>query len=424
MLIMAQIKPEMETFAKIKVVGVGGGGGNAISRMFASKIKGVEFIAINTDAQDLHQALAQKKLHVGKNVTRGLGAGMDPNLGRAAAEEDREDIQEAIKGADMVFVTCGLGGGSGTGISPVVAELAKEMGALTIGVVTKPFSFEGAVRSKIAEEGYSQLRDKVDALITIPNDRVLSIIDRNASMFQAFDKIDDILKQAVQGIAELITMPGIINVDFADVKAIMKDAGSALMGIGHGTGENRAVEAARMAINSPLLDVSIEGAKGVLFCISGGADLGMHEINEAARIVTDAIDKDAKVIFGAIHDTRLKKGEVKVTVIATGFGADRPIPSQSVVSSTPVSVFPPAFVSGPKGYAQPLGKIEKSDVSSNDSKIHQIFSKSSSSISSSSQDSGKNIPANKSNFFSDLNKSMESDSDEWDIPAFMRKRKK
>lgn len=421
---MGQMKPEMETFAKIKVVGVGGAGGNAISRMFASKIKGVEFIAINTDAQDLHHALAQKKLHVGKNITRGLGAGMDPNLGRAAAEENKEEIQEAIKGADMVFVTCGLGGGSGTGISPVVAELAKEMGALTIGVVTKPFSFEGAIRSRIADEGHSQLRDRVDALITIPNDRVLNVIDRNISMFQAFDKVDDILKQAVQGIAELITMPGVINVDFADVKAIMKDAGSALMGIGYGTGDNRTVEAAKMAINSPLLDVSIEGAKGVLFCISGGADLGMHEINEAARVITDAIDKDAKVIFGAIHDQRLKKGEVKVTVIATGFGADRPASSQSTTSSTPAQVFPPAFVSGPKGYAQPPAKAEKSDVSSNNSKIHQVFTKSVNPTNSSNQDSDKNIPANKSNFFSDLNKSMEGDSDEWDIPAFMRRKKK
>lgn len=425
---MAQIKPEMETFAKIKVIGVGGGGGNAISRMFTSKIKGVEFIAINTDAQDLHHALAQKKLHVGKNVTRGLGAGMDPSLGRAAAEENKDDIQEAIRGADMVFVTCGLGGGSGTGISPVVAELSKEMGALTIGVVTKPFSFEGAVRTKIADEGYLQLRDRVDALITIPNDRVLNIIDRNTSMFQAFDKVDDILKQAVQGIAELITMPGVINVDFADVKAIMKDAGSALMGIGHATGDSRAIEAAKMAINSPLLDVSIEGAKGVLFCISGGADLGMYEINEAAKVITDAIDKDAKVIFGAIHDPRLKKGEVKVTVIATGFGnAYNPAPSQSVPtisSATQAPTFPPAFVSGPKGYSQPTAKVEKNDVTSNDSKIHQIFSKSTIPSSVPVQEINRNIPASKNNYFSDLNKSLEDESDEWDIPAFMRKRKK
>lgn len=424
---MAQIKPEMETFAKIKVIGVGGGGGNAISRMFTSKIKGVEFVAVNTDAQDLHHALAQKKLHVGKNVTRGLGAGMDPNLGRAAAEESKDDIQEAIRGADMVFVTCGLGGGSGTGISPVVAELSKEMGALTIGVVTKPFSFEGAVRTRIADEGYLQLRDRVDALITIPNDRVLNIIDRNTSMFQAFDKVDDILKQAVQGIAELITMPGVINVDFADVKAIMKDAGSALMGIGHATGDNRAIEAAKMAINSPLLDVSIEGAKGVLFCISGGADLGMYEINEAAKVITDAIDKDAKVIFGAIHDPRLKKGEVKVTVIATGFGsAYNSAPSQSAVSSaTPTTpAFPPAFVSGPKGYAYPSTKAERNDVSSNDSKIHQIFSKSVSPSSAPAQEVNKSMPASKNNYLSDLNKPLEDEGDEWDIPAFMRKRKK
>lgn len=407
----------METFAKIKVVGIGGGGGNAISRMFTSKIKGVEFIAINTDVQDLHHALAQKKLHVGKNVTRGLGAGMDPNLGRAAAEESKDEIHEALKGADMVFITCGLGGGTGTGVSPVVAEIAKETGALTIGVVTKPFNFEGAVRSRIAEDGYAQLRDRVDALITIPNDRVLGIIDKNTSMFQAFDKVDEILKQAVEGIAELITMPGVINVDFADVKAIMKDAGSALMGIGNAIGENRAMEAARMAINSPLLDVSIEGAKGVLFCISGGADLSMHEINEAARIITDAIDKDAKVIFGAIHDQRLKKGEVKVTVIATGFGS---FSNQAAAQqqSMPISL-PPSFVSGPKGYGQVAQKAEKNDIASSGSKIHQVFSKPSESAKDSRQ---ANAP--KSNFFSDLNKAMENDSDEWDIPAFMRRKKK
>lgn len=412
---MGQIKPEMETFAKIKVVGVGGGGGNAISRMLTSKIKGVEFIAVNTDAQDLHHALAQKKLHVGKNVTRGLGAGMDPNLGHAAAEENKEEIQEALKGADMVFVTCGLGGGTGTGVSPVVAEVAREMGALTIGVVTKPFSFEGAQRARLAEEGYASLRGQVDALITIPNDRVLNIIDRNTSMFHAFEKVDEILKQAVQGIAELITMPGVINVDFADVKAIMKDAGSALMGIGHASGENRAVEAAKMAINSPLLDVSIAGAKGVLFCISGGADLGMMEINEAAKVVTDAIDKDAKVIFGAIHDQRLKKGEVKVTVIATGFdGPHQPSGSQSTGSMAT-----PFYAVGPKGYReqQQPQKPEKDDVASGSSKIHQVFTKSSPASSSGNLQGG----SNKSNLATDM-KSFD-DNDEWDIPAFLRRKK-
>lgn len=411
---MAQLKPEMETFAKIKVVGVGGGGGNAISRMFTSKIKGVEFIAINTDAQDLHHALAQKKLHVGKSVTRGLGAGMDPNLGRAAAEENREEIQEVLRGADLVFITCGLGGGTGTGVSPVVAEIAKETGALTIGVVTRPFSFEGVIRSKLADDGYAQLKDKVDALITIPNDRILNIIDRNTSMFHAFEKIDEILRQAVQGIAELVTMPGVINVDFADIKAILKDAGSALMGIGYATGENRAVEAAKMAVNSPLLDISIEGAKGVLFCISGGADLSMHEINEAAKVITDAIDKDAKVIFGAIHDNRLKKGEVKITVIATGFGNNAQQVSLSQPSSTPST-----YISGPKGYPQASIKAEKGDISSGGSKINQAFSKSS----SSGNVPGRNS-ANKENFFSELNKAIDEDGDEWNIPAFMRRKKK
>ena len=320
---MAQVKPDVETFARIKVVGVGGGGGNAITRMFNSQIKGVDFIAINTDAQDLHHTKAQTKIHIGKNLTRGLGAGMNPDIGRQAAEENRDEIQDALKGADMIFITCGMGGGTGTGASPVIAHAAHDVGALVVAVITKPFSFEGKKRSAIAEEGLLSLRDRVDTLITIPNDKVLSLIDKNTSIIDAFTIIDDILRQGVQGIADLITYPGIINVDFADIKAIMSEAGSALMGIGKATGEDRAVVAAKAAINSPLLDISICGARGILFNVSGGVDLSMADINEAARVITESIDSDARVIFGATHDGRLKKGEVKVTVVATGFGADK-----------------------------------------------------------------------------------------------------
>ena len=317
---MPNIKPDVETFARIKVVGVGGSGGSAITRMMDSKIHGVTFIAINTDAQHLHHHKATTKIHIGKNLTKGLGAGMNPEIGRQAAEENRDEIQDALKGADMVFVTCGLGGGTGTGASAVVADAARSAGALTIGVVTKPFLFEGAQRMRIAEEGWSRLRDNVDALITIPNNNLLNLIDKNTSLLDAFKTCDEILKNAVQGISDLITMPGLINVDFADVRSVMADAGSALMGVGVGTGENRAVDAAQKAINSPLLDISINGAKGVLFNVSGGPELTMWEINEAAKIITDSIDRDAKLIFGAVHDDRLKKGEVKITVIATGFG--------------------------------------------------------------------------------------------------------
>ena len=327
---MPQIKPDMETFAKIKVVGVGGGGGNAISRMVAANIKGVEFLAVNTDAQDLHNCKANEKIHIGKNATRGLGAGMNPEIGRQAAEENREEIQQALKGADMVFITCGLGGGTGTGASPVIAEIAKDSGALTIGVVTKPFSFEGAQRRQLAEEGWAQLKERVDALIVIPNDRILQIIDRNTSLIDAFAKVDDVLRQGVQGISNLITYPGIINVDFADIRAIMQNAGSALMGIGSATGEDRAIVAAKAAINSPLLELSIGGAKGVLFSISGGQDLGMLEVNEAAKVITESIDSDAKIIFGAIHDDKLKKGEIRVTVIATGFDEGAPVKTVSL----------------------------------------------------------------------------------------------
>lgn len=319
---MAEVKPEIETFARIKVVGVGGSGTNAISRMIECKLRGVEFVAINTDAQDLHHSKATEKIHIGKNLTKGLGAGMNPEIGRQAAEENRDEIAEVLKGADMVFVTCGMGGGTGTGGAPIVAEVAKEAGALTIAVVTKPFSFEGAQRKAIATEGLENLKERVDALITISNDRLLQIIDRKTTLINAFRVVDDVLRQGVQGISDLISKPGIVNVDFADVKAILQDSGSALMGIGTGAGENRASEAAKAAINSPLLEFSIDGAKGILFNVSGGPDMTMLEINEAANVITESIDPNAKVIFGASVDESAKKGELMITVVAAGFDAE------------------------------------------------------------------------------------------------------
>lgn len=332
-LFMEQIKSDVESFARIRVIGVGGSGSNAVNHMASSKVKGVEFIAINSDAQDLHHSLAKKKIHIGKNLTRGLGAGGNPDMGRRAAEETREEIANALKGSDMIFITGGMGGGTGTGASPIVAKIARESGALTVGVVTKPFLFEGQERMRQALQGIEELSREVDALITIPNDRLLAIVEKDTTVKNAFEMCDDILKDAVEGISDLITTPGIINVDFADIRSVMENAGSALMGIGTSSGEKRAEEAARAAINSPLLEVSINGAKGVLFAIAGGDDLGMLEIQDAARIITESIDAHAKVIFGAIKDDKLKKNEVKVTVIATGFPEGANERGETVVSS-------------------------------------------------------------------------------------------
>ncbi len=316
-----EVKPEIETFAKIKVVGVGGGGGSAVNRMVSGVISGVDFISINTDAQALHQNLAKHKLHIGRTVTRGLGAGMNPELGTKSAEESSSEIREALKGSDMVFITCGMGGGTGTGAAPVIAEISRDIGALTVAVVTKPFSFEGAQRRTIAEKGLAELASKVDTIISIPNDRILQLVDKKTPLLDAFEIVDDVLRQGVKGISELITKPGTINVDFADVKAIMKESGSALMGIGRASGENRAVDAAKSAIDSPLLELSIEGAKGVLFTITGPADLSMNEVNEAARLITASVDSGAKIIFGTTIDEKLKD-EILVTVIATGFSEE------------------------------------------------------------------------------------------------------
>jgi len=320
---MPQIKPEIETFAKIKVVGVGGSGGSAVNRMLEKKIKGIEFIALNTDVQALHHNNAPKKLHIGKSITRGLGAGMDPEVGRKAAEESQNEIRDLLKDTHMVFITCGLGGGTGSGASPIVAEVARDLGILTVAVVTKPFAFEGPKRTEIAEEALENLSRNVDTIITIPNDKILQVIDKKTSLLEAFKVCDDILRQGIQGISEVITVPGEINVDFADVKTIMKDAGSALMGIGIASGENRAVEAAQKAISSPLLEMSIEGASGILFTISGGKELGMEEVSEAANIITSSASEDAKVIFGAIIDETLGE-DIRISVVATGFDDRRP----------------------------------------------------------------------------------------------------
>lgn len=317
------IKPKSGQPAKIKVVGVGGGGGNALASMIAEEdIKGVEFIAMNTDSQALLNHSADIKVQLGENLTRGLGSGGDPEVGAHSAEESREKIRENLEGADMIFIACGEGGGTGTGAAPAVAEIAKETGALTVAVVTKPFSFEGAKRKNAAEEGIAALKDHVDTLIIIPNDRVLEILEPKTSMIQAFKKIDQILHQGVKGIAELITTPGLINVDFADVRSIMSNAGTALMGIGEGSGEKRTALAIKQAISSPLLETSIEGARGVLFNIIGGSDLSMSEVNEAANMISQTVDPDADIIFGAVIDERMMD-KVRITVIATKFDESR-----------------------------------------------------------------------------------------------------
>jgi len=308
--------------AVIKVVGIGGGGSNAVNRMVDAGLKGVEFVAVNTDAQALLMCDADLKLHIGATSTRGLGAGANPEVGKTAALESRDEIKEALKGADMVFVTAGEGGGTGTGGAPIVAETARELGALTVGVVTRPFSFEGMRRAEQAQVGITALRDSVDTLIVIPNDRLLQVVQQETSVVDAFKMADDVLRQGVQGITDLITVPGLVNLDFADVRTIMRDAGSALMGIGEAEGPNRAGEAARQAVSSPLLESSIDGATGVLLNISGGPDIGLFEVNEAAEVVTEAADQSANVIFGAVIDESLA-GTVRVTVIATGFGEEK-----------------------------------------------------------------------------------------------------
>lgn len=318
---MLEFDVDMDQFAQIKVIGVGGGGNNAVNRMIESDLKGVEFIAINTDKQALFTSKAEHKIQIGEKLTRGLGAGANPEIGKKAAEESRDDIHKVLEGADMVFITAGMGGGTGTGAAPIVAEVAKELGILTVGVVTKPFTFEGKRRLLHAEQGIQELKGRVDTLVTIPNDRLLQVIEKKTTMLDAFRIADDVLMQGVQGISDLIAVPGLVNLDFADVKTIMLEQGLAHMGIGRASGENRAAEAAKQAIHSPLLETSIEGAKGVLLNITGGPNLGLFEVNEAAELVTQAADQDANIIFGAVINEDLKD-EIRITVIATGFEQD------------------------------------------------------------------------------------------------------
>ena len=309
----------MSDFANIKVIGVGGGGNNAVNRMVESELKGVQFLSVNTESQVLELSKADVTIQIGEKVTKGLGAGANPQIGEEAAQESREEITKALEGADMVFVTAGMGGGTGTGAAPIVAECAKEVGALTVGVVTKPFAFEGKRRRAAAEKGIEFLTQKVDTIIVIPNDKLLQVVDKKCSVSDAFSKADEVLRQGIKGISDLIQIPGLINLDFADVKTIMTNQGEALMGIGEGTGENRAADAAKMAINSPLLETSIDGAKGILLNISGSSELGIFEVNEAAQIISDAADPDANIIFGSVIDESLGD-KVQVTVVATGFG--------------------------------------------------------------------------------------------------------
>ena len=380
-----------EYSVKIKVVGIGGGGGNALSRMRDDfTVKNIDFIAINTDAQDLDSCNANKKIYVGKNLTRGLGAGMNPEIGRQAAEENRSEIIEALKGADLVFITAGLGGGTGSGASSVVAEIARELGSLTIGVVTKPFAFEGAQRNRIAQDALIKLKEKVDTMIVVPNDRIFSIIQKDTPIIKAFEYIDEVLRYAVQGISEMIAMPGIVNVDFADVRAVMQDAGSALVGIGRGSGQDRALTAVSQAVNSPLLEVAIDGAKGVLFTVASNRDLKMTEINDVAKTIAGVVDPNAKIIFGAYNDRNLSKGQLKVTLVATGFNGSV-IKSES--SQPLTSLFAPASSSAMLASATTI-KEKEVDRELNEEEKPKV-----------TKESKKN-------------------DDVWDIPTFLRKKRK
>ena len=384
---------------KIKVLGIGGGGGNAISRMSRDPIRGVELVAINTDIQDLESCEARRKIHIGKAITRGMGAGMNPELGQQSAEENREEIEAVLKDTDMIFLTAGMGGGTGTGATPVIADIARDMGILTVAVVTKPFSFEGSARMRIAEEGLSKLRDRVDTLLVIPNDRIFNIIDASTPVLKAFDKIDEILKNSVRGIADMITSSGLVNVDFADIMAVMKDAGTAVVGVGISKGKDRAAKAVDEAINSPLLDSSIDGARGVLFSVSGGRDLRMSEINEAAQIITENVDSSAKIIFGAYHDRRLSKGTIKIILIATGFNSAHQLRD------------PDRFGLFSMGSDEPLEEggvaMESENEKKDDESIGEVEER----------------PRRKSKTNGGGIKESESE-DIWEIPAFLRRRKR
>lgn len=400
---MALVKPDVGRLAKIKVIGVGGGGGNAINSMVASgAIAGVDFISVNTDAQVLLANQAPTKIQIGENLTRGLGSGGNPQIGEQAAEESREKIKEYLVDCDMVFITAGMGGGTGTGAAPVIAEISKEQGALTVAIVTKPFTFEGARRQVNAEEGIEKLKSHVDTLIVIPNQRLLDVVDRKMTLLEAFRVADGVLTQGVQGISDIITIPGLINVDFADVKTIMKDAGSALMGIGTGVGDSRAQMAARAAISSPLLEVSIEGAKGVLFNITGGPDMTMTEVDEAAKLISEAADADANIIFGAAINDKLID-QMKITVIATGFDETRSRLASMVTRTRPVAVsnVHTGIVSEKPQIRQ--GRPISSPVSDSRSDNEEVIS----------SDQSPNLPPTEP----------PTSEDDWDIPAFLRQRK-
>lgn len=420
---MGEVKPDVETSAKIKVVGVGGSGANSVTRMMECKLKSIDFVAVNTDAQDLHHCKAQEKIHIGKNLTRGLGAGMNPEIGRQAAEENRDEIQEALKGMDMVFVVYGAGGGTGSGAGPVIAEAAREAGALTIGLVTKPFSFEGRQRTIIAEESIENLKDRVDTLIVIQNDKLLQIIDRNTSLVNAFKIVDDVLRQGVQGISDLITKPGIVNVDFADVRAVMQDSGSALMGIGVASGEDRAIQAAKSSINSPLLDVSIDGAGGVLFNITGGEELTMMEVDEAARVITENIDPNARIIFGASIDDSVKKGEVRITVVATGFDLEERNQSSDVFPKTKQTNFVKTEVD--KIVNKSVNKNKKADAinifaeEDDEEKLGGIIKRKRSLI---KNEEAKDTDSDLSGSQKSMNLNNDFEEEELEIPAFIRKK--
>jgi cell division protein FtsZ len=420
--------------ANVKVIGVGGGGGNAVSRMAKNFIRGVDFIAINTDHQDLDQCNVKTKLYIGKSLTRGLGTGMNPDLGRQAAEENKSELVELVKGADLVFLTAGLGGGTGTGVMPVLAEAAKQSGALTIAVVTKPFSFEGTQRERIAQEGLIKLKDKVDALIVVPNDRIFSIISKDTSILKAFEAIDEVLRSALNGLVEIVAQPGIINVDFADVKNIVQDAGITIVGVGIASGQDRAIAAVNMALHSPLLETNPEGAKAVLLGISGGRDLKMNEVNDIAKLVAQTADPGARIIFGAYYDRNLKPNQVKVTLIATGFnGGGQP---NSLFGGHYAGERPTVFGRSSSSGAASQGRediFEKKTFPRDEARgARKDTDRPRAAEENMSGVSEKTTPFfanNEKNIKKDGKKEKEKEvekdeSDPWDIPAFLRRRKK
>ncbi len=441
-------KPEKKFFqplsANVKVIGIGGGGGNAVARMAKDFYRGVDFVAINTDHQDLDHCEVKTKLYIGKGLTKGLGTGMNPDLGRQAAEENRSEISEVVQGVDLVFLAAGLGGGTGTGATPVIAETAKQAGALTIAVVTKPFAFEGSQRERLANEGLLKLRDKVDALIVVPNDRIFTVISKDTPIVKAFEAIDEILRNALKGLVEMIAMPGIINVDFADVKNIMQDAGIAIIGVGRATGADRAVKAVTAALHSPLLETSPDGAKAVLLGITGGRDLKMAEVNDAAKIVAQTADPGARIIFGAYYDRTMPAGQLKVTVIAAGFNGSQ---NGSLFGNNPYesrqSVFGrPGFETsalGIKKQSTPVTMSERSGFgggsSNKETTVHARGEESADELVAQQRVSSTPTPmassngqkgdtSSKNGGVPSMNSNKEKESDAWDIPAFLRRRKR